>query len=88
MSIALIWFPLVADIFITSPPSDFTSELASLSGSTIITSALGSFNIIETISSFAMKLFPLPLTPRIKLFPFNNCFLSAIIIFLLMTFCP
>ena len=51
-------------------------------------SAVGSRNAIETISFFAVKDLPLPLTPNIKELPFSSCLLSAIIIFLDITFKP
>ena len=44
--------------------------------------------IVDTISSLAVKLFPLPLTPNIKELPFKSFLLSAIIIFFDITFCP
>ena len=47
---------------------------------------VGSRSIIDVISCFAVKLLPLPDTPKIKELPFNNLLLSAIIIFLDITF--
>ena len=88
ISIAFIWFGLVADIFIISPPSAFIKGVYSCSGSIQITSEFLSLNIVETISSFAVNDLPLPLTPKINELPFNNFFLSAIIIFFDITFCP
>ena len=85
---ALIWHSLVAEIWISSPPNDSISLGYSLSGSMIIISAFGSLSVIETISFFAVKDLPEPDTPKIKELPFNNSLLSAIIIFLLITFSP
>ena len=49
-------------------------------------SALGSVRMIFVISSFAVKDFPAPDTPRIKELPLRSCLRLAIIIFLLITF--
>ena len=87
ISIALIWLCEVAEILIISPPRALTSCEYSRSGSIIITSALEE-RMMFSISPLAAKDLPPPDTPRIKELPFSSCLRSAIIIFLLITFCP
>ena len=72
---------------ITSPFSASTKEPNSDSGSKIRMSSSVD-RARSTISSFAEKLFPEPLTPNRKEFPFNNFLRSATNIFLLTAFCP
>ena len=55
-----------ADIWITSPPRAFINCEYSRSGSIIITSALGSRSITDTISFFPVNDLPEPETPRIN----------------------
>ena len=62
ISIGFIWSLLLADTSITSPPSALTSAEYSPSGSQIIISSSVD-KAKNTISSFALKLLPLPGTP-------------------------
>lgn len=55
-----------ADIWITSPPRAFINCEYSRSGSIIITSALGSRSVTDTISFFPVNDLPEPETPRIN----------------------
>ena len=87
MSSAFRWVSEVAEIRMTSPFKASTSEANSDSGSRIRMSSSVE-RARSTISSFAEKLFPEPLTPSRKELPFNSFLRSATSIFLLTAFCP